>query len=71
MNSGPLSALVSQPTLFGVGGNIAQGTGFNFDPTKGNFTINVPVELKGLEPDQLQQLIYNIISKAIRDALRT
>lgn len=70
VRTGPLGALVSQPTAFGLGGSIAQGNGLNFDPTQGNFVINVPVELKGLEPKKLQQLIYNIISKAIRDALR-
>jgi hypothetical protein len=70
VQSGPLSALVSQPTLFGVGGSLASGNGLNFDPTQGNFIINVPVELNGLEPAALQQLIYDIISKAIRDALR-
>lgn len=70
VNAGPLGALVSQPTAFGVGGSLAAGNGLNFDPTKGNFVINVPVTLKGLNPAQLQQLIYNIIGKAIRDALR-
>jgi hypothetical protein len=71
VNAGPLGALVSQPSLFGVAGSLAGGTGLNFDPTKGNFVINVPVELQGLQPAQLQQLIYDIISKAIRDATRT
>ena len=70
VRTGPLGALISQPTTFGLGGSVAQGTGLNFDPSQGNFVINVPVELKGLEPAKLQQLIYNIISKAIRDAAR-
>ncbi len=70
VSAGPLSGLISQPTTFGVGGSFASGTGLNFDPTKGNFTINVPVELKGLDPANLQQQIYNIIYKAIQDALR-
>src|SRR5574338_750443 len=70
VNTGPLGALVSQPTAFGLAGSIAAGTGLNFNPEQGNFVINVPVELKGLEPAALQQLIYDIISKAIRDALR-
>lgn len=70
VNAGPLAGLISQPTAFGVGGNLAQGTGLNFDPTKGNFVINVPIELQGLNPAALQQLVYDIISKAIRDALR-
>lgn len=70
VSAGPLSALISQPTLFGVGGQLASGSGLNFDPTQGNFIINVPVELNGLEPAKLQALIYNIINQAIRDALR-
>jgi len=70
VNAGPLSALISQPTLFGLGGQLSSGSGLNFDPTQGNFVINVPVELNGLEPALLQQMIYNIISQAIRDALR-
>lgn len=70
VNAGPLGALVSQPTAFGVAGSLAAGNGLNFNPNKGNFVINVPVTLKGLTPAKLQQLIYNIIGKAIRDALR-
>lgn len=70
VNQGPLGALVSQPTAFGVAGSLAAGSGLNFNPAKGNFVINVPVQLKGLNPAALQQLIYNIIAKAIRDALR-
>jgi hypothetical protein len=70
VNASPLGALVSQPTAFGVAGSLAAGSGLNFNPSKGNFVINVPVQLKGLQPAALQQLIYNIIAKAIRDALR-
>jgi hypothetical protein len=71
VNQGPLGALISQPTAFGVAGSLAAGNGLNFNPARGNFVINVPVELKGLQPAALQQLIYNIINRAIRDALRT
>ena len=71
VNAGPLSALISGPTRFGVGGNLATETGLNFNPSRGNFVINVPVELKGLQPAALQQLIYQIIARAIRNAMRT
>lgn len=69
-NVGSLGALISQPTTFGIGGNLSLGQGLNFDPTKGNFVINVPITLKGLEPAKLQQLIYATIAKAIQDALK-
>lgn len=70
-NVGPLGALISQPTTFGVGGSLALGSGLNIDPNTGNFTINVPIELNGLEPAALQALIYQTISQAIQDALAT
>lgn len=68
VRAGPLGALISQPTLFGVGGSIPAG--LNADPTRGDFTVNVPVSLSGLSPESLQQIIYQIVSKAIRDGLR-
>lgn len=70
-NVGPLGALISQPTAFGVGGNLALGQGLNVDPSAGNFTINVPIELQGLSPADLQAQIYATIAAAIRDALRS
>jgi hypothetical protein len=66
---GPLGALISQPTFAGVGGNLT-GNGLNFDPSQGNFVVNIPIELKGLEPAKLQQIIYDTVAKAIQDALR-
>lgn len=68
-NVGPLGALISQPTAFGVGGNLALGQGLNIDPTAGNFTINVPVALQG-SAENIQQMVYEAIAKAIQDALR-
>lgn len=68
-NVGPLGALISQPTAFGVGGNLALGQGLNVDPSAGNFTINVPVELQGTA-ENIQALVYQAIAQAMRDALR-
>jgi hypothetical protein len=69
-NVGPLGALITQPTFAGVGGSLVGNNGLNFDPSAGNFVINVPVELNGLEPAKLQQLIYQTVAKAIQDAIR-
>lgn len=67
---GPLGALITQPTFAGVGGNLVGNNGLNFDPSQGNFVINVPVELRGLEPSKLQTIIYQTVAKAIQDAMR-
>jgi hypothetical protein len=67
---GPLGALITQPTFSGVGGSLVGNNGLNFDPTQGNFVINVPIALNGLEPAKLQQLIYQTVAKAIQDAIR-
>lgn len=73
VNQGPLSSLVSQPTIFGVGGSIVNGNGLNFDPSNGSITINVGgiTTTSNLTPAQLQAQIYDAISRALRDALRT
>jgi hypothetical protein len=70
VNAGPFAALVSQPFLFGAGGDIANGVGF--DPTApGNFVINIDIgSLSQLNPAQAAALIEEAVRNAIRDGLR-
>lgn len=70
-NVGPLGALISQPTTFGVGGSLALGSGLNIDPNSGNFVINVPINWTGMDLATLQAMIRDTIAQAIIDALRT
>ena len=70
VNAGTLGALISQPTVFGIGGSIPGG--LNYNPNGGTpFVINVDFSKFGsLTDKQLQQKIYQTITEAIKNGLR-
>lgn len=71
VSAGPLSGLISAPTLLGINGSgISRGSGLNFDPKNGDLVIQFNGDFTGMSPEQISKYIYDAIAKAIRESGR-